>query len=681
MTITLGRFDNELADQDSLTNSPKNRPQCQWRINTDMNNNIKILIIEDNPADIALIEAYLKDGGLKHQLFRAASLADGLGQLGEHEPDIVLLDLQLKDVEGFRTVQKFREQAPDLPVVVLTGFKNEIIGIQSVRAGAQDFLVKGDFDARGLVRTIRYSLQRFETQSKLKQKAEQLSSSERRSRLTHHIARFGRWEMDIVTYSMKWDDEIFKFFGFPPNSFSPSLSEYLKYVHVEDRPEVERFFEEAVNDGQLHSLTHRIVLESTIVKQFQVNAKINYDEKANRLLLLGSVQDITDQQQPLPTAAPSDMAPYPEATPQQSKSMLSLFAFNLRTPAASLANFLYLMQETPLTDQQKQYVRGMQDALEDFNFNLNNWTSTTGEIEYKATPIDYQAFLHATEQKVASRVQNSQAHLQSTYSQKLPRTVVADQSKLDQIITNLGELGANFSIANTALQLSFGAKGKRKAGLTLLLRLQFHSDTFDVEEANRILQDRAPFKNQLVSSVLYLPLPILLRLTHFLGGKAELSRLSNRKYSMQVEIPVQSASQSVLTKKDTPDRPLHILLVEDHDLHRLATQRMLTQWTKGITVNTAKDGKEAVKKAASTHYDIILMDLQMPLLNGVEATIKIRKNSDTPIIALTANDSKQEHEHCRMVGMNDYLAKPIAPEQLFAAIMRLLPQTYSDTLS
>ncbi|NBC07968.1 MAG: response regulator, partial [Bacteroidetes bacterium] len=540
-----------------------------------------------------------------------------------------------------------------------------------------------DFDARGLVRTIRYSLQRFETQSKLKQKAEQLSNSERRSRLTHHIARFGRWEMDIVSYAMKWDDEIFKFFGFPPNSFSPSLSEYLKYVHVEDRPEVERFFEEAVNDGQLHSLTHRIVLESTIVKRFQVNAKINYDEKANRLLLLGSVQDITDQQRPQPlqpAAATSDVAPNPVATPQQSKSMFSLLASNLRTPAASLANFLYLMKETPLTDQQKQYIQGMHDALEDFNFNLDNWTSTTEQIEYQATPIDYPAFLRAMEQKVASRVRKSYAHLQPTYSQKLPRTVLADQSKLDHIITNLGELGANFCIPNSALQLAFGAKGKREEGLTLLLRLQFQSDTFDIAEANQILQDHTPFRNQLVSSVLYLPLSVLRRLTHFLEGNAELSRLSNRKYSLQIETPVLSASQSVLTKKDTPDRPLHILLVEDHDLHRLATQRMLTQWTEGITVNTAKDGEEAVKKAASARYDIILMDLQMPLLNGVEATIKIRKNSDAPIIAMTANESKQEHEHCRMVGMNDYLAKPVSPEQLYTAIMRQLPQTYSDSL-
>jgi len=124
---------------------------------------------------------------------------------------------------------------------------------------------------------------------------------------------------------------------------------------------------------------------------------------------------------------------------------------------------------------------------------------------------------------------------------------------------------------------------------------------------------------------------------------------------------------------------LHILLAEDHDLHRLATQRMLTQWAEDTTVTTAKNGEEAVKKAVSAHYDIILMDLQMPLLNGVEATIKIRQNSEAPIIALTANESKQEQEHCRMVGMNDYLVKPVAPEQLFQAIMRQLPHTYSDS--
>lgn len=646
-----------------------------------MHNSTKILIIEDNPADVALIEAYLKDGGLKHLLYRADSLTEGLVKLREYEPDLVLLDLQLNDVEGFKTVQKFRAKAPDLPVVVLTGFKNEILGIQSVRAGAQDFLVKGDFDARGLVRTIRYSLQRFKAQFKLKEKAEQLSSNEWRNRVTHHIARFARWEMDIVNYTMKWDDEIFKFFGFPPNSLSPSLSEYLKYVHVEDRPEVERFFEEAVNDGQLHRLTHRIVLENTVVKFLQVNAKINYHEKTNRLLLLGSVQDITERYKPQsPEAAtPQGDAELPPTDSAQrlSKSLLSLFAFNLRTPAASLSNFLYLMQDTPLNEQQTRYVNGMKEALADFNFHLKNWTGATEEIEYQAAQVNCLNFLQALEQKIALRAQKPQAQLTVTYSQKLPPFILTDPSKLDQVIQNLAETGINFSAPNAELVLSFGTKGKREEGLTLLLRVKFISDTFDMEEAQRIMEDKTPFKNQIVPSALYFPLPIALRMIHFLEGRATLKRLSSHKYSIQAELPIQAVQQKDRVEKKKADGPLRILLAEDHDIHRLATQRMLTQWAEKVWVTTAKNGEEAVKKSLAGNYDIILMDLQMPVLNGIEATIKIRQNANVPIIALTANASKQEYEHCRMVGINDYLVKPIAPEQLFRAILQHLPQTYS----
>ena len=124
------------------------------------NNNTKILVIEDSDSDVALIEAFLKEANYKYTLFRSESLSEGLEMLWEYTPDIVLLDLNLLDVTGFKTLQLFREKAPNTPVIVMTGHKNEIMGIQAVRAGAQDFLVKGDFDRRLLVKTINYSLQR-----------------------------------------------------------------------------------------------------------------------------------------------------------------------------------------------------------------------------------------------------------------------------------------------------------------------------------------------------------------------------------------------------------------------------------------------------------------------------------------------------------------------------------------
>ena len=97
---------------------------------------------------------------------------------------------------------------------------------------------------------------------------------------------------------------------------------------------------------------------------------------------------------------------------------------------------------------------------------------------------------------------------------------------------------------------------------------------------------------------------------------------------------------------------------------------MLTQWTEKVQVDVAKNGQEGLEKTLGCSYDLILMDLQMPVLNGIEAAIKIRNHCDAPIIALTANESKQEQERCRMIGINDYIVKPFKPEQLFSHIMQ-----------
>jgi DNA-binding response OmpR family regulator len=636
-----------------------------------MSNSTKILIIEDSPADVALIEAYLRDVGFKHQLYKSASLSEGLKKLQEHQPDLVLLDLQLHGLEGGRTVQLLSEEAPDVPVVVLTGGNNEIIGIQSVWAGAQGFLVKGDFDARTLVQTIRYALQRFEEQFKWKQKAERPSNDEQPKR----TARFGRWEMDIVTYAMKWDNEMFNCFELPPNSISPSLLEYLKYVHVEDRQKVERLFEEAVNDGQLHSLIHRVILSNTKVKRFQVNAKMNYDEEANRLVLLGSIQDITDQQH---FVTDGDGNGQDESSHQHRKgksfaqSLSSLFTINLRTPTASLANLLYLLEETDLDARQQRYVDGIKRALDDFNFALDNWMNVAEGTEGRSAHINMLEFISSIEKRAAERARKSYVALLLNVSKKMPDLVNIDQKKVAQIVYNLVEAGVSFCAPGNELQLSFGTKGKRHEDLQLLVRAKFESNTFDHEEASLLLEDQTPFKKKLVPSSQYLPLPVAARIAESLNGKVELSQLSSSRFSLHVTLPLEIASADPIVVPSKPERPISILLVEDHDLHRLATQRMLEQWSDNIEVVTVNNGEEAVKKALLFDFDVILMDLQMPILSGIEAAIKIRQSSDALIIALTADGSKQEYDYCRMIGVNGYLVKPIAPELLFSTIMKNL---------
>lgn len=655
-------------------------------------NKTKILIIEDSESDIALIEAFLKEANYRHSLFKSDSLSEGLEKLWECTPNIVLLDLNLLDTTGFKTLQLFREKAPDTPVIVMTGYKNEIMGIQSVRAGAQDFLVKGTFDHRLLVKTINYSLQRFATQSKLQKKADDLSKNEERTRRALKIARFGRWEMNMVDNSMHWDDEVFHFFGFHPGSFVPTLSEYLKYVHVNDRAEVEQFFEEAMRDGKSHTINHRIVIDSKKVRHVQVNAQVSYVEKESQMMLLGSLQDVSHQpaeaiapSQESPDnvseaesqPAPSDQEGEPtpdESSPNNPKVLFSDFSYNLRTPIASVINFIYLLEETQLENQQKEYIHGIKSSLEDLSFAINNWinlnTLRTEQVNLNYSDIQVAQMLKTILDISKIRADKSGSELVLDVSQKLPDVIVSDQQRLTQLIYNTTELAVNFTIPDVSTRLSLGVRGSRDNNLQLLLRCLFQSDDFDLEEAIEMIEDEHIIKDNSVETSRMLPLIISKQLTSIMGGELKLIRKTSQKFEIKIEVPIGTPKNQPKPIPNQPNRSLRILLVEDHDLHRLATKRMLSNWSEKVTVDVAVNGMEGVRLARQNTYDLILMDLEMPVLNGIQASIKIRSHSKTPIIALTANESKQEQERCQAIGINDYVVKPVKPEWLFTRVMQ-----------
>lgn len=637
-----------------------------------------ILIIEDNPADIALIEAYLKDGAMKHTLFKSNALRDGLDFLKENreEVDLVLLDLKLVDVEGFKTLQVFRQNAPDIPVIVLTGFKNEVMGIQSVRAGAQDFLVKGDFDSKSLVRTIKYSLQRFEAQAKLQEKARELSQNVRRNQLAHQIARFGRWEMDIVDNAMRWDAEVFRFFGFQHNSFEPSLSDYLKYVHVEDKERVEDFFEQAIKDGQSHHIEHRIVLDNTNVRHFQINAQVNYDDTSNRILLVGGVQDITELRvQPIVEEVKEKLLPFIASDFQE--DMLSQFNYNIRTPFFSMVNLVYVMDQTPLTDQQREYMEGFKSAMDELFFALNNWLNLSilreQYSEVHPTNFNLQQLLKSQAKLAKIRAENINCKFVFDKTEELPEQIIADYQKLAQAIANMIETGFRFGKDAGKIRFRVNILSRSNNQCLLAFKLIFKNASFSGDYMNELIVKLLK-NNEELNDIKkgYLPLVITSKIAGLLDGNLKVQATDLGEYEVTFIISVVLPRESMQIMPEKPLKPIQLLLVEDHALNRLATKRTLTKWSELVKVDTAENGKVAYEKILKKNYDIILMDIQMPVMNGIEAALKIKAKTNIPIIGMTASESKHEKDRCLLIGMMDYIVKPIKPEDLFSKIMRYL---------
>ncbi len=129
-------------------------------------------------------------------------------------------------------------------------------------------------------------------------------------------------------------------------------------------------------------------------------------------------------------------------------------------------------------------------------------------------------------------------------------------------------------------------------------------------------------------------------------------------------------------------RGAHILLVEDNDLNQEVATELLSD--AGFVVDLAENGKIAVDKVSAAQYDIVLMDMQMPVMDGVAATREIRRDerfNTLPIVAMTANAMQGDRDRCLAAGMNDHVAKPIEPEDLWKALLKWIPPKHSPTLA
>ena len=138
---------------------------------------VKILIFEDNPGDVRLIKEYLRgDGQSAFDITHVECLIDGLESLNQELPDMVLLDLGLPDSQGLDSLIKLKSQVPDVPVIVLTGLSDSEMAIKAVNAGAQDYLIKGEFTADLLVRAIQYARARQQAEQQIKYQANLLAN-------------------------------------------------------------------------------------------------------------------------------------------------------------------------------------------------------------------------------------------------------------------------------------------------------------------------------------------------------------------------------------------------------------------------------------------------------------------------------------------------------------------------
>jgi len=361
---------------------------------------------------------------------------------------------------------------------------------------------------------------------------------------------------------------------------------------------------------------------------------------------------------------------------------LANMSHEIRTPLNAVLGFAELMQYTSIDKRQEEYVEAIGSSGKVL-LNLINDILDLSKIESGKDRIDIVDFniinmVSSVLKMIGPKIKSSKVELVCNISEDMPVWLQGDPTRIRQILMNLLSNSAKFTHEGT-IHLSITEKrpadGKGVCFVVISVKDTGIGISKDKQKAvfDAFVQEDSSTTRKYGGTGL--GLTIVNRLAESMGGNVMLFSEQGKGSEFIVTLPLNPARESdalpsdiqkteLNIRNEIAPKELKVLLVEDNTVNIMLMLAMLEKL--GCAVDSAVDGREAVEKIKEKEYDLVLMDIQMPLMNGYEATQEIRKtiSKGIPIVALTASVMKEDREMARTVGMNDYLAKPVSFNEL-----------------
>ncbi len=516
------------------------------------NTPLNILLIEDNPGDARIVEILLDESDLPEcHITHCQTLAEGVGALMEDDFDVVLLDLSLPDSRGFETLQRLISAKPDVNVVVMTGFSDKTLGLNAVKAGAQDFLTKGIFDADLLAKTLRYAIERKNVLIKL-------ATATRAREVAEESARMKEQFIASISHEMR-----------TPMNAIYGMSNLLAQTKLD--------------------IEQRSFIDSV---------------RQSSEILLGVINDILE---------------------------------------------ISTLQNGKMSFESKNF------DLHELMFNLVN------VMQYKKDekPLEFQLSIDPS----------------------VPTILSGDKLRLNQVLFNIVGNAVKFTDEGV-VKINVQLVDNQEDNLIVRFIVIDTGIGIPEDKVDAIFESftRVRTKDRIYEGT-GLGLAIVKNLVQLQDGRVWAESSLGKGTTMIIELPFTKVHANTTIEKmveappqyhESKQRAFRLLLVEDHKMNQIVARKTLERQFDNIIIQIAENGKECLEilKQGSC-FDIILMDIQMPIMDGTETIAYIREhipNIKTPILAMTAHANISKDNSFKTYGFDDYVLKPFEPEQFFEKI-------------
>ena len=531
---------------------------------------------------------------------------------------------------------------------------------------------------------------------------------------TQKIAHLGNWEWDLVDNKITWSDELYRILGEVPQSFEPSFKKLIPYL---SKPEKLRFISylRKVLKGidPEGNYEWKVIKKDTSYRYVFSVIKIIYNTKGETVQVNGTFLDITERKeaeeklslmnsmliesykkQKVKTTEVIEAKKELEVSHQKmiaakldaeqasrSKSeFLANMSHEIRTPLNAINGFIGLLKDNE-TDSEKLDYLGIVNNSSETLLRIINDILDFSKIESGKLLIEKLDFnpgkeLSGTIELFKLKAAEKNIRLSVEGCSTLPSSLNGDVLRLKQILSNLLSNAIKFTDDSGEIVCTFHYKDAH-----LFLTVKDNGIGIAQEKQRVIFESFTQADGSTVRKYggTGLGLTISIKLAELLEGNLSVTSQEGIGSEFSFSAPFTLAQEEKSLKVDTQESKAltgHTLVVEDNEANQMFIGIILRN--AGLTYDMANNGLEAVEMFKTEHYKLILMDENMPKLNGIGATKKIlqieqdRGLKHTPILALTANALVGDRQIFLDAGMDDYLAKPLEPVQLIEKIERLV---------
>jgi PAS domain S-box-containing protein len=506
-----------------------------------------------------------------------------------------------------------------------------------------------------------------------------------RLRLAVEAAQLALWEWDVargqVYLSPRWGT----FTGGDIKATWQPLDALIAQVHPDDVPLVKQRLADLLQGREKrYSVEHRVKTAKGWVWIESMGLASARDSTGRITRMMGANADITARK------AAQEALAIAQARAEQASQAKSEFLANMshevRTPLNAIMGLTRLLQKTPVNAQQKDYLDLMDSSATALLALLNDVLDLSkieaGKLVFEQVRFDLFKWVEQAISPFEAQAQGKGLQVQMDEDPALPQYLVGDPGRLRQVLANLMSNAIKFT-EQGGIRVKVWADPEQQDVAEGHLRLLFEVRDTGIgmtPEQQRIIFDaftQADPSTTRQYGGTGLGLTICARLVDMMQGKILVASLPGKGsafrfsaiFSHAAADPTQITVPAGLEERTLAG--LTVLLAEDHPVNQLLTRKLLEEM--GCSVEVAGNGVEAVARWRRGGIDLILMDIQMPVLGGVEATAQIRalertRNCHTPIVALTAHALAGDREKYLTAGMDSYASKPIAPDNLAQAM-------------